>query len=162
MMMREIGSGVAAHFRFAESPAHSTNLRGDGGNCRRHSSSKTGELSAATSLHIPGISVTGCQKLISQFGTHRELRSYLFQEIRTELSKMFNIIAVLIALGILMYLAFRGISLLILAPAMAMLAVLLTGDLPILASYTQIFMTNLVISSSRFFRCLCWELSSAS
>jgi H+/gluconate symporter-like permease len=55
---------------------------------------------------------------------------------------MFNIIAVLIALVALMYLAFRGISLLILGPAMAMLAVLLTGDLPVLASYTQIFMTN--------------------
>jgi H+/gluconate symporter-like permease len=55
---------------------------------------------------------------------------------------MFNIISVLIALGILMYLAFRGISLLILAPSMALLAVLLTGDLPILAAYTQIFMTS--------------------
>lgn len=41
-----------------------------------------------------------------------------------------------------MYLAYRGISLLILAPAMALLAAVLTGDLPVLAAYTKIFMTN--------------------
>jgi H+/gluconate symporter-like permease len=55
---------------------------------------------------------------------------------------MFDIFAVLIALGLLMYLAFRGISLLILAPVMALLSALLTGGLPILAAYTKIFMTN--------------------
>src|SRR5512132_1760822 len=53
---------------------------------------------------------------------------------------MFDIFAVLI--GLLMYLAFRGISLLILAPVMALLLALLTGGLPILAAYTKIFMTN--------------------
>ena len=55
---------------------------------------------------------------------------------------MYDLFAVLVALGVLMYLAFRGISLLILAPAMALLAASLTGGLPILAAYTQIFMTN--------------------
>lgn len=56
---------------------------------------------------------------------------------------MLDLIAVLLALGLLMYLAFRGISLLILAPVMAMLAVALTGGLPALvplAAYTQVFM----------------------
>jgi H+/gluconate symporter-like permease len=55
---------------------------------------------------------------------------------------MIDLAAVLVALGLLMYLAFRGITLLILAPGMALLAALLTGGLPILATYTQIFMSN--------------------
>ena len=55
---------------------------------------------------------------------------------------MYDLLAVLAALGLLMYLAYRGISLLILAPAMALLAAVLTGDLPVLAAYTKIFMTN--------------------
>jgi H+/gluconate symporter-like permease len=53
---------------------------------------------------------------------------------------MFDVAAVLLALGLLMYLAFRGISLMILAPGMALLAAFLTGGLPILAAYTSIFM----------------------
>jgi len=55
---------------------------------------------------------------------------------------MIDILAVLVALGLLMVLAFRGVTLLILAPVMALLAALLTGGLPVLAAYTQIFMTN--------------------
>ncbi|MFT4012910.1 MAG: GntP family permease [Paracoccus sp. (in: a-proteobacteria)] len=50
---------------------------------------------------------------------------------------------ILASLGLLMYLAYRGINVLILAPLMALLAVLASGDLPILASYTQVFMTAL-------------------
>jgi H+/gluconate symporter-like permease len=60
----------------------------------------------------------------------------------TEKFEMFDILAVLLALGLLIYLAYRGISLLILAPLMALLAALLTWDLPILAAYTKVFMTN--------------------
>ncbi|MCM8595608.1 GntP family permease, partial [Accumulibacter sp.] len=55
---------------------------------------------------------------------------------------MFDIVVVLVALGLLMYLAYRGFSLLLLAPATALLAAVLTGGLPILAAYTKIFMTN--------------------
>ena len=55
---------------------------------------------------------------------------------------MIDILAIVLALGLLMYLAFRGVTLLLLAPAMALLAALLTGGLPLLAAYTQIFMTN--------------------
>ncbi len=55
---------------------------------------------------------------------------------------MWDIIAILIALGLLMYLAFRGFTLILLGPAAALLAVALTGSLPVLASYTQIFMGN--------------------
>ena len=55
---------------------------------------------------------------------------------------MWDIIAILIALGLLMYLAFRGFTLILLGPAAALLAVALTGSLPVLAAYTQIFMGN--------------------
>ncbi|MBL8660426.1 MAG: GntP family permease [Rhodospirillales bacterium] len=55
---------------------------------------------------------------------------------------IFDIASVLFALGLLMYLAFRGITLIILAPAAALLAAALTGDLPLLGAYTQIFMSN--------------------
>ena len=54
---------------------------------------------------------------------------------------MYGIGVIVVALGLLMYLAFRGISLLVLAPALALLAVAATGELPILGTYTQIFMT---------------------
>ncbi|WP_299365498.1 hypothetical protein [uncultured Paracoccus sp.] len=42
-----------------------------------------------------------------------------------------------------MYLAYRGITVLLLAPALAMLAVLMSGELPVLATYTQVFMKSL-------------------
>jgi len=54
---------------------------------------------------------------------------------------MYGIAVTVAALALLMYLAFRGISLLILAPALALAAVAATGELPILGTYTQIFMT---------------------
>ena len=55
---------------------------------------------------------------------------------------MSGIVGILIALALLMYLAFRGVSVLILGPAMAIVAVLIAGGLPILATYTQIFMQS--------------------
>jgi H+/gluconate symporter-like permease len=55
---------------------------------------------------------------------------------------LIDILAVLIALGLLMYLAFRGVTLLVLSPAMALLAAFVAGGLPLLAAYTQIFMTG--------------------
>ena len=54
-----------------------------------------------------------------------------------------GLIGIFVSLGLLMYLAYRGINVLILAPILATLAVLLAGDLPILATYTQVFMTAL-------------------
>ncbi len=53
---------------------------------------------------------------------------------------MYGILVVVAALGGLMYLAYRGVTLLVLAPALAMLAVLASFERPLLASYTQIFM----------------------
>ncbi len=56
---------------------------------------------------------------------------------------MTGVLAILIALALLMYLAFRGVTLLILAPAMAILAAALGGGLPLLGAYTQIFMRDM-------------------
>ena len=54
-----------------------------------------------------------------------------------------GLFGILLSLALLMYLAYRGINVLILAPLLAMLAVLMAGDLPIIATYTQIFMKSL-------------------
>ena len=52
-----------------------------------------------------------------------------------------DLISILTSLGLLMFLAYRGMSVLILAPAMALLAVLLNGDIQsLLPIYTQVFM----------------------
>nr|WP_244307161.1 GntP family permease [Azotobacter salinestris] len=51
-----------------------------------------------------------------------------------------GIFAIVIALALLIYLAYRGISLLILAPALSALVALLSVETPLLASYTQVFM----------------------
>jgi H+/gluconate symporter-like permease len=53
---------------------------------------------------------------------------------------MYGVLVVVAALGGLMYLAYRGVTLLILAPGLAMFAVLASFERPLLASYTQIFM----------------------
>lgn len=55
---------------------------------------------------------------------------------------MIGVLAILLSLGLLMYLAFRGVTVLVLGPLMATLAVVLAGGLPILGAYTQIFMTS--------------------
>lgn len=52
---------------------------------------------------------------------------------------MIGIAGILIALGLLIYLSYRGLSVLLLAPLMALIAVFL-GGAPLLASYTQVFM----------------------
>ncbi|MCT4631197.1 MAG: GntP family permease [Firmicutes bacterium] len=53
---------------------------------------------------------------------------------------MLGMLGIIISLGLLMYLAYRGITVLILAPLLAMLAVLFSGDIPALAGYTEVFM----------------------
>lgn len=50
---------------------------------------------------------------------------------------------IVISLGLLMFLAYRGINVLVLAPILSLLAVFMAGDLPILATYTQVFMQSL-------------------
>jgi H+/gluconate symporter-like permease len=56
---------------------------------------------------------------------------------------MLGILGVFLSLTLLMYLAYRGVDVIILAPAMALLAVLFNCGIPLFASYTQIFMTAL-------------------
>lgn len=51
-----------------------------------------------------------------------------------------GIAVIVLALGALVYLAYRGVSLLLLAPAMALFAVTASEGGPVLASYTQVFM----------------------
>ena len=52
-----------------------------------------------------------------------------------------ELLSILVSLGLLMFLAYRGISVLILAPLMALLAVLLSGQFQeMLPIYTQVFM----------------------
>lgn len=56
-----------------------------------------------------------------------------------------------LSLLLLMALAYRGISVIVLAPLLAMLAVLLAGDQPLLATYTQIFMIHMGTFVVRYF-----------
>ena len=54
-----------------------------------------------------------------------------------------EIIGVVLSLAGLMYFAYRGINVLVLAPMMALFACLFHNDVPLLASYTQVFMPAL-------------------
>lgn len=57
---------------------------------------------------------------------------------------MVSLLGILISLGLLMYLAYRGFSVILLAPVLAMLAVLLSGvGGQMLGIYTQVFMKGL-------------------
>lgn len=53
---------------------------------------------------------------------------------------MTGILGIVLSLLLLMYLAYRDVSVLVLAPLCALLAVVFDGNLPVLATYTQIFM----------------------
>lgn len=64
---------------------------------------------------------------------------------------MLGVIGIIISLGLLMYLAYRGITVLILAPVLAMLAVLFSGDIPLLAGYTEVFMTSFAGYAKAYF-----------
>jgi H+/gluconate symporter-like permease len=56
---------------------------------------------------------------------------------------MIGIAGILISLGLLIYMAYRGVSALIVAPLMALVAVMMSFGPPALASYTQVFMPAL-------------------
>ncbi|MBO0759382.1 MAG: GntP family permease, partial [Bradyrhizobiaceae bacterium] len=61
-----------------------------------------------------------------------------------------GLLGILIALGLLIWLAFRGWSVLLLAPAAALAAALMDGQ-PLLASWTQIFMPSAARFLAQFF-----------
>ena len=58
---------------------------------------------------------------------------------------MVGVIAIIISLGLLMYLAYRGISVLVLAPILALGAAFISGgaDAHVMAMYTETFMSSL-------------------
>ncbi|WP_424929548.1 GntP family permease [Amaricoccus tamworthensis] len=62
-----------------------------------------------------------------------------------------GLIGIFLSLGLLMYLAYRGINVLILAPILALLATAMAGGLPIFATYTQVFMPALGNYLLKFF-----------
>ena len=65
---------------------------------------------------------------------------------------MLGIIGIIISLGLLIYLAYRGISVLILAPVLALLAVLFQGgSTHLLANYTEVFMVNFASYAKTYF-----------
>jgi len=53
---------------------------------------------------------------------------------------MISVLGIILSLLLLIYLAYRDVSVLVLAPVCALLAVLMDGQHPMLAAYTQIFM----------------------
>jgi H+/gluconate symporter-like permease len=61
-----------------------------------------------------------------------------------------GLLGILIGLGLLIWLAFRGWSVLLLAPAAALVAALMDGQ-PLLASWTQIFMPSAAQFLAQFF-----------
>ena len=77
---------------------------------------------------------------------------------------MFSTLAIVITLLLLMFFAYRGYSVLILAPIMATLAVFLSGDfLNAIPAYTDVFMTALSGFLLKFFPyfltgCIIWAL----
>jgi H+/gluconate symporter-like permease len=64
---------------------------------------------------------------------------------------MLGLIGLLVSLLLLITLAYRGASVIVLAPALAMLAVALSGEVPLLAAYTQIFMVALGRFLAKYF-----------
>ena len=58
---------------------------------------------------------------------------------------------IILSLILLIWLAWRNVSVIVLAPLCATLAVLLDGELPVLAAYTQIFMASVGQFIVRFF-----------
>jgi H+/gluconate symporter-like permease len=65
---------------------------------------------------------------------------------------MEGVIGILLSLGLLMYLAYRGVSVIILAPVLAMLAVVIAGEGgQMLGIYTQIFMTKMGSFAIKYF-----------
>ncbi len=65
---------------------------------------------------------------------------------------MEGVVGILLSLGLLMYLAYRGVSVIILAPVLAMLAVVLAGEGgQMLGIYTQIFMAKMGSFAIKYF-----------
>lgn len=64
---------------------------------------------------------------------------------------MTGFLGILLSLTLLMALAYRGMSVILLAPLLALLAVALDGSTPVLASYTQVFMPSMAEFTLKYF-----------
>lgn len=64
---------------------------------------------------------------------------------------MLGVVGIVISLLLLMYLAYRGITVLVLAPLLALLAASFSGDIPLLAGYTEVFMDAFAGYAKAFF-----------
>lgn len=64
---------------------------------------------------------------------------------------MIGLIGLVLSLALLITLAYRGASVIVLAPLLAMLAVAFSGEVPLLAAYTQIFMPALGKFLAKYF-----------
>ena len=64
---------------------------------------------------------------------------------------MLAIFGILFSLVLLMYLAYRGFSVIVLAPVLALVAVAWTGEFPLLATYTEVYMKHLASFVKAFF-----------
>jgi H+/gluconate symporter-like permease len=64
---------------------------------------------------------------------------------------MLGVVGILASLSLLMTLAYRNHSVIVIAPLCALLAVAVEGDMPILATYTQIFLVSLGTFMQRYF-----------
>ena len=64
---------------------------------------------------------------------------------------MSGVVGILISLCLLMVLAYRNHSVIVIAPLCALLAVAVDGELPLLATYTQIFLDSLGVFIVRYF-----------
>ena len=73
-----------------------------------------------------------------------------------------EILGIVVSLLGLMYFAYRGINVLVLAPVMALLACSFHADAPLLASYTQVFMPALGGYLLQYFPVFLLGSSSAS
>lgn len=68
-----------------------------------------------------------------------------------EIEMTLGVIGIILSLGLLMYLAYKGINVLILAPILALLAALLGGGVALLPTYTEIFMVKLAGYVKQYF-----------
>lgn len=64
---------------------------------------------------------------------------------------MIGLLGVSLALGLLIFFAYRGVSVLLLGPIMALVAALFAAGTPLLASYTQVFMGSAGQFITQFF-----------
>lgn len=64
---------------------------------------------------------------------------------------MIGVIGIILSLALLMYLAYRGVTVLILAPALALLAAFMGGGYALLPTYTELFMREFANYAKTYF-----------